>query len=71
MNFVSFALLASVVVVQAQTVTSGRRYQRLAIRNAMVVDGNRTPASGPKDILIEGDTIADVKELVARARRSP
>jgi len=43
-----------------QTVTSGKRYQRLVIRNATVIDGNGTPASGPKDIVIEGNTIADV-----------
>ncbi|MGH9944721.1 MAG: amidohydrolase family protein [Pyrinomonadaceae bacterium] len=46
-----------------QTVTSGRRYPRLVIRNALVVDGNGTPASGPKDIVIEGNTIADVVAL--------
>ncbi|PYT03405.1 MAG: hypothetical protein DMF60_18520, partial [Acidobacteria bacterium] len=35
---------------QKQTVTSGKRSPRLVIRNAMVVDGNGTPMSGPKDI---------------------
>ncbi len=43
-----------------QAVASGKRYQRLVIRNAIVIDGNGTPASGPKDIVIEGNTIADV-----------
>ncbi|HYP53379.1 MAG TPA: amidohydrolase family protein [Pyrinomonadaceae bacterium] len=46
-----------------QSVTPGRQYKRLAIRNATVVDGNGTPASGPKDILIEGNTIVDVVSL--------
>ena len=32
----------------------------LAIRNATIVDGNGTPARGPADILIVGDTIAQV-----------
>ena len=41
-------------------VTAGIRPARLAIRNAMVVDGNGTPASGPADILIEGNRIARV-----------
>jgi hypothetical protein len=44
----------------AQPVTSGKRYSRLVIRNATVVDGNGTPAAGPKDIVIENNTIADV-----------
>lgn len=46
-----------------QAPVSGNRYQRLIIRNAMVVDGNGTPASGPKDIVIEGNSIADVVPL--------
>jgi hypothetical protein len=48
---------------QKQPLVSGKRYQRLVIRNATVVDGNGTPASGPKDIVIEGNTIADVVPL--------
>ncbi len=35
------------------TLAHGQRYPRLIIRNAMVVEGNGTPASGPKDIMIE------------------
>lgn len=46
-----------------QKVTNGGRYKRLAIRNATVIDGNGTPASGPKDIIIEGGRIADVIPL--------
>ncbi|HXI92232.1 MAG TPA: amidohydrolase, partial [Blastocatellia bacterium] len=46
-----------------QPVVSGKRYSRLVIRNAMIVDGNGTPASGPKDIVIEGNTIAEVVPL--------
>ncbi|HVE78471.1 MAG TPA: amidohydrolase family protein [Gemmatimonadaceae bacterium] len=48
---------------QPQTVTSGKRYNRLVIRNATVVDGNGTPAAGPFDIVVEGNTIADVVAL--------
>ena len=47
----------------AQTPTSGKRVRRLLIHNATVVDGNGTPASGPKDILIENNRIADVIPL--------
>lgn len=46
-----------------QPVVSGQRYPRLVIRNAIVIDGNGTPASGPKDIVIEGNTIAQVVPL--------
>src|SRR6185295_18370333 len=48
---------------QKQAVTSGKRSPRLVIRNAMVVDGNGTPASGPKDIVIVGNTIAEIVPL--------
>jgi cytosine/adenosine deaminase-related metal-dependent hydrolase len=47
---------------QATKPTPGKRYGRLVVRNAIVVDGNGTPASGPYDIVVEGGTI---KELVA------
>ncbi|HXU09386.1 MAG TPA: amidohydrolase, partial [Blastocatellia bacterium] len=46
-----------------QSVASGKRYPRLVIRNAMVVDGNGTPASGPKDIVITGNTISEIVAL--------
>ena len=41
-------------------VAGGRRYARLVVRNATVIDGNGTPAAGPKDIVIEGNTITAV-----------
>jgi imidazolonepropionase-like amidohydrolase len=56
-------------------VQHGQRPGRFAIRNAMIVEGNGTPAAGPYDILIDGNTIADIValDLVAlkagRARR--
>ena len=46
-----------------ETVVSGKRYPRLVIRSAMIVDGNGTPASGPKDIVIEGNTISEIVAL--------
>jgi hypothetical protein len=39
---------------------SGKRLQRIVIRNAMVVDGSGKPASGPFDIVVEGDTIKQI-----------
>ena len=46
------------------------RVPRLAIRNATIVDGNGTPASGPADILIEGNRITSVTFLDPVAVRS-
>ncbi len=52
--------------------THGKRVRRLLIHNATVVDGNGTPATGPKDILIENKRIADIIPLdpVASSRRA-
>jgi cytosine/adenosine deaminase-related metal-dependent hydrolase len=48
----------------AQTVVTptihGTRPGRLVIRNAMVVEGNGTPAEGPKDIVVEHGTITQI-----------
>ncbi|PYS91284.1 MAG: amidohydrolase [Acidobacteria bacterium] len=56
---------------QARTnVKSGQRVPRIVIRNATIVDGNGTPASGPKDIVIEGNRIADVVPLDPVALKS-
>ena len=58
-----------------QTPTTGKRYPRLVIRNVMIADGNGTPASGPKDIVIEGNLISEIVPLdpvalkAGRARR--
>ncbi|MGO9897989.1 MAG: amidohydrolase family protein [Bryobacteraceae bacterium] len=58
-----FTLLLAAGMASAQAPVSGKRYHRLLIHNATVVDGNGTPASGPKDILVEGNAIADVIAL--------
>ncbi|HTS61128.1 MAG TPA: amidohydrolase family protein [Candidatus Acidoferrales bacterium] len=67
------ACLAAALAAQAPPPTSGRRVHRLLIHNATVIDGNGTPASGPKDIVIENNVIADVIALdpvsLARAGR--
>lgn len=56
-------LAASAAFGQSPAPTSGRRVHRLLIHNAIVVDGNGTPASGPKDIVIEDNRIVDVIAL--------
>ena len=40
--------------------SSGRRYHRLVIRDATVINGRGTPPFGPVDILIETDTITEI-----------
>jgi hypothetical protein len=60
-----FGLLAPGARAQqpATNVKSGQRYARFVIRNAIIVDGNGTPASGPKDIVIEGNRITEIVPL--------
>ena len=59
---VSLVALAPALAAQARP-AHGVRTGRLVIRNATVVDGNGTPASGPADILIEGSRITSVTFL--------
>ena len=74
---VSLALCtASIAEAQGtRGIQHGVRPARFVIRNATVVEGNGTPASGPYDIVIEGSTIADLVALdpvalkAGRARR--
>lgn len=39
---------------------SGKRYKRIVVRNAIVVNGSGKPASGPFDIVIENDLISAI-----------
>jgi Amidohydrolase family len=55
---------------QAPAATHATRVPRLAIRNATIVDGNGTPARGPADIIIVGDTIAQIAWLDAAQVRA-
>jgi imidazolonepropionase-like amidohydrolase len=63
MRSVALAVAFSAAALAQTAPVSGQRYARLAIRNAMVADGNGTPASGPKDIIIENNRIAAVMAL--------
>ena len=49
------------------TAIAGKRHARLVIRNAMVIEGIGTPASGPRDIVIENNRIARLEP--SRERR--
>ena len=46
---------------ETRGVKSGTRYDRLVIRNVVIIDGNGTPPSGPVDIIIEGNKISSVQ----------
>ena len=55
------SLGATAVSAQNQLLpVNGKRPARLVIRNATIVDGNGTPASGPADVVVEGNRIRDV-----------
>ena len=66
---VALALIAGRLPAQT-TAVHGVRSPTLAIRNATIIDGNGTPASGPADIFIEGNRIASVTFLDPVALRS-
>lgn len=48
----------------------GTRAKRLVIRNAIIIEGNGTPAEGPKDIVIENNVITQILTLDATAVRN-
>lgn len=55
-----FFLAAALWAQPAPSIPS-QRHARLVIRNAMVVEGNGTPAAGPKDLVIENSRIARIE----------
>ncbi|MDX2152265.1 MAG: amidohydrolase family protein [Bryobacteraceae bacterium] len=59
-------LILSAAHAQPPAPAHGQRPQRLIVRNAMVVEGVGTPASGPRDIVIEGGKI--VRIVPSRAK---
>ena len=66
MRCLAVVLAASSLLAQSSTqIVSGRRYPRLVIRNATVIEGNGTPASGPKDIVLENGVITAIVPLDA------
>ncbi len=52
------------IAAQSKNIDHGKRPDgRLAIRNAIIVAGNGTPAEGPYDLVIEGNRIVDAVQL--------
>src|SRR5262245_54897142 len=61
-------IVLTTTVATAQTSTRGivhgqRPEGRFAIRNALVVQGNGTPAEGPYDIVVDGNRIVEMVPL--------
>ncbi len=55
------AFLVSIFFAQtANPNISGKRFKRIVVRNAIIIDGNGKPASGPKDIVIVDDKIVQI-----------
>ncbi|MFN7456361.1 MAG: amidohydrolase family protein [Gemmatimonas sp.] len=61
MGLISLAFASELAAQSAPT--HGVRPRRMAIRNAMVIEGNGTPAEGPKDIILEGNRIVEIVAL--------
>ena len=59
----TIALATSISVAAQSAPTHGVRPTRLVIRGATIIEGNGTPAEGPKDIVIEGNRIAQIVSL--------
>lgn len=55
-SFVSFAQTSNAEI-------SGKRFKRIVVRNAVIVNGSGKPASGPFDIVIENDLITEIAGL--------
>lgn len=49
----------------------GRRPSNLVVCNALVMEGNGTPASGPRDIFLEDDTITQISPWLAASAKKP
>jgi hypothetical protein len=53
---------------ETRGVENGERYDKLVIRNVVVIDGNGTPPHGPVDITLSGNTIQSVAYPAKRGR---
>jgi len=52
---------AAALRAESRGVEHGQRYDRLVIRNVIVIDGKGTPARGPLDIVVEGNKIVSIR----------
>jgi imidazolonepropionase-like amidohydrolase len=56
-----FVVLCAPVAAQAPAPSTGVRYDRLVVSNAMVIDGAGNPAHGPFDIVVAGGKIERIR----------
>ncbi|UCE39740.1 MAG: amidohydrolase family protein [Candidatus Aminicenantes bacterium] len=54
-------LSAEAMMGETKGVESGQRYEKLVIRNVLVIDGKGTPPRGPVDIILKGNSIQSVR----------
>jgi hypothetical protein len=59
--FCGVLLCTQIATAQSRGIENGLNYDRLIIRNVIIVDGNGTPASGPADVIVEGNSIQSVR----------
>jgi hypothetical protein len=60
----TISLFSPAIIAQTSNAEiSGKRYKRVVVRNAIIVDGTGRPASGPFDIVIENDLITEIVGL--------
>jgi cytosine/adenosine deaminase-related metal-dependent hydrolase len=59
-------LIALLLLTIPAAPAQGVRYQRLLIKNVIIIDGAGNPARGPFDITIEGNTIAAIQDPMTR-----
>jgi len=64
--FALFLITAANAEAESRGIEHGKSYDRLVIRNVLVIDGKGTPIRGPQDIIVEGNKIAAV--VMANAR---
>jgi len=70
LSLLMFSLLLSQgLFAETRGVENGQRYNRLVIRNVIVIDGKGTPPRGPEDIIIEGNRIQSI-QAASRTEKS-
>jgi len=61
MQILSLLLLFPAAMLLSAEPQHGVKPKRLIVRNALIVEGNGTPASGPRDIVIENGMITEIR----------
>ncbi|MFB0566679.1 MAG: amidohydrolase family protein [Candidatus Aminicenantaceae bacterium] len=54
-------VLSQVLLSETRGIENGKRYDRLVIRDVIVINGNGTPPRGPLDVIVEGNRIQSIR----------